>query len=97
MKLFFAREYMDGSDWRDALRVQGADAHEAAENYARYQCGQDPATYSSYESGRFVEVREKDADTSTLVSVSVSFDPHFSSRIERTLTLPPEETDSERS
>lgn len=86
MKLYLAREYMDNSDWLDAMRIAGADAHEAAENFARHQCGQDPAAYKSYESGRFVEVREKGSPTSTLVSVSVTFDPHFSSRIERTLT-----------
>jgi hypothetical protein len=53
------------------------------------RCGNTPGAakeyYSSYESGRFLEVKEMAVETSKLVSVSVSFDPHFRSKIERVL------------
>lgn len=68
------------------MQVYAEDEHAAAKIHARRQCAGDTECYSSYESGKFLEVKESSADTSTLVSVSVSFDPHFSSRIERTLT-----------
>lgn len=96
MKVFLVREYMDGTAWEDARRIVGADEHEVAEAFAKWQCHRDCESYNTYESGKFIEVRfyaanESDqaaataepVTESTLVTVSVSFEPHFRSRVGR--------------
>jgi hypothetical protein len=69
--------------WDDIVQIEAEDAQAAAKRHAQKDCNIDPEIYRLYESGRFLEVKESSAETSTLVSVSVSFDPHFSARIER--------------
>lgn len=88
---------MDGTDWEDARRVAAPDEHDAAESFAQWQCNTDSETYNAYETGKHLEVRfyatdqsnqaaeeaGKGVTESTLVGVTVTFDPRFHSRVER--------------
>jgi len=101
MKYWLVRDYDPDpkkcTPWDDIVQIQAGDEHEAAEQHARRECASDAECYVGYESGRFLEVKEASRtpygtrldvreETSTLVSVTVSLEPHFSSRIERRLS-----------
>jgi hypothetical protein len=87
MKKYLVRDD-DGTEWEDAREFVEADPHDAAEAFAKWQCHRDSECYNRYESGKFLDVKEWNTGVVTIVSVSVSFDPHFHSRIERSADQP---------
>lgn len=83
MDKYRVRRPEHGEEWEDARVVSATDTLSVAEEYAERQCSEDPECYRSYESGVFLEVQHVESGEVVDVSVTVSFDPSFYARVQK--------------